>query len=140
MESKRKLSLAKEFGLLVDRLGAEKEDVIQSYIFLMRKDDAEEIAEDLNWDVTSTSVGSAKISILIDQLMDCGLLKFSSSTGYRLTEEGKELLLRNIPENLRKRYIELIEEIDALEDRNEIVKIAKKMYLEKEKEKFRYYV
>lgn len=140
MDPRKKLSLVEEFSLLVEKLGAEREDVIQSYIFLIREEGAEEVAEELNWDVTSTSVGSAKISILIDQLMDCGLLKFSSNPGYMLTEEGRELLLKNIPENLRKKYTERIERIGNLGDRNEIVKIAKKKYLKKKKEKLRYYV
>lgn len=138
MEPRRKLSLAKEFGLLVDKLGTGKEDIIQSYIFLIREEEAEEVAEELEWDVTSTSVDSSKISILIDQLMDCELLNFSSSVGYMLTEEGKELLLEGIPEDLKKRYIERIERINSGENGNEIVKMAKEEYIEKHK--LRYHV
>lgn len=137
METRRRLSLAKEFGLLVDTLGAEKEDIIQSYIFLIRgEEEAEEVVEELNWNITPISVNSTKISTLIDQLIECGLLRVSSNPGYVLTEEGRELLLKNIPEDLKKRYNEYIESINDLGDRNEIVKIAKVKYLEKNKRRY----
>lgn len=136
MEVTKKLSLAKELGLLVERLGAEKEDVIQSYMFLVGEEDAEEVAEELEWEITPISVTSAEISILIDQLTDCGLLRFSSNPGYMLTEEGRELLLGDVPEELRKKYNARIEKINALGEKNEIVKIAKEKYLERNRRRY----
>jgi hypothetical protein len=132
MVTRKKLSLVEEFGPVVERLGVEKEDVIQSCIFLIREEGAKDIAEELDWDVTSTSVGSAKISILIDQLMDFGLLDFLSNKGYILTGKGRKLLLNNIPEDLKKKYNNYIESV-IQKDKDEIVKSARKKYLEKEK-------
>lgn len=131
------LSLAKEVGLLVDTLGAEKEGVIQSYVFLIREEkDAKEIVEEVDWSMAPTAVTSAKISVLIDQLIEFGLLKVSSNPGYVLTEKGRKMLLRNISGTLKERYKEYIETISNLGDRNNIVKIAKEKYLEKNKHRY----
>lgn len=132
MKERRSLSLAEELGILIDKMeGAEKEDFIQSYVFLIRDDGLEEVEEELDWEATSTSVGSAKISVLIDYLLDLNLLEYSSNPGYVLTEEGRRVLLEDIPEDLRNAYSKHYEKIAALGDNSEITRIAKKRYLAK---------
>lgn len=129
---KKDLSLAEEIAVLVEKMGsAEKEDFIQSYIYLIREENPEEVAEQLDWEATSTSVASAKISILIDYLLELDLLEYSSNPGYRLTKEGRRILLHDIPKELWNKYSDRYESIAALGDNKEIVKIARRKYLEK---------
>lgn len=131
MAERRRISLAEELGLLVEMLKeAEKEDVIQSYIFLIRDEGTEEVDEELDWELTQTAVASAKVSIQIDYLLDFNLLKYSLNPGYMLTEEGKKILLKNIPKDVKKKYNERIEKIADLGNNREIVRIAREKYLE----------
>ena len=132
MKEKRCLSLAEEIGILIDKMGeVEKEDFIQSHIFLMREEGLEEVEENLHWGATSTTVASAKISNLIDYLLDLNLLKYSSNPGYALTEEGRKILLRDIPTELMDAYNACYEKVAALGNNEEISKEAKLRYLTK---------
>lgn len=132
MKERRGLSLAEELGILIDKMeGAEKEDFIQSYVFLIRDDGLEDVEEELDWEVTSTSVASAKISVLIDYLFALNLLEYSSNPGYILTKEGRRVLLKDIPKDLRDTYGKHYEKIAALGDRTQITKIARQKYLAK---------
>lgn len=132
MKEAKKLSIAEEIGLLMEKLNeTEKEDTIQSCIFLIREENVEEVEEELDWDITSTSVVSSKVSILIDQLLAFDLLKYSQNPGYVLTEEGKKVLLKDIPKDIKKSYSKHIEKIIEIGDNEEIIKLAKKKYLQK---------
>lgn len=132
----RKLSLANELGLLLNNLEIEKEEVIQSFMYLIREEGAEDLTENLSWRLPSISVNSPKVSLLIYQLIDFNLVKFSRNPGYFLTERGKELLLGDIPEDLVKKYNEHIERVRALGEYNVIVSIARDKYLKRKKEKY----
>jgi len=132
MRDDKKLSIAEEIGLLMEKLNeTEKEDTIQSCIFLIREENVEEVEEELDWDITSTSVVSSKVSILIDHLLNFDLLKYSSNPGYVLTEEGKKVLLKDIPADIKEAYGKHIEKIIEIGDNEEIIKLAKKKYLKK---------
>jgi hypothetical protein len=131
MKEEKILSLAEELGMVIEEMeGAEKEDFIQSYIFLIRERGLEGV-EEVDWEVTSTSVASAKISILIDYLLDLNLLEYSSNPGYILTREGRSVLLRDIPEDIREDYRKRCQEIATIGDGAQIVKTARQKYLAK---------
>ncbi|KYK33894.1 MAG: hypothetical protein HXS46_16255 [Theionarchaea archaeon] len=126
MKEERRLSLAEELGMLIDRMKeVEKEDFIQSYMFLIRKEGLEEVEEELHWEVTSTAVASAEISILIDYLLDLNLLEYSSNPGYVLTEEGRRILLEDIPTDLRDTYSACYEKVAALGNNEKITRKAR---------------
>jgi len=132
MKEKRRLSLAEELGMLIDRMEeVEKEDFIQSYVFLIRKEGLEEVEEKLHWEATSTAVASAKISTLIDYLLDLNLLEYSLNPGYVLTKEGRKILLEDIPTNLKDAYNACYEKVAALGTNEEIARKAKLRYLTK---------
>ncbi|MGC1122034.1 MAG: hypothetical protein WBA22_13165 [Candidatus Methanofastidiosia archaeon] len=132
MKEKRRLSLAEELGMLIDKLeGVEKEDLIQCYVFLIRKEGLEEVEEELQWEATSTAVASAEISLLIDYLLDLNLLEYSSNPGYVLTKEGRRILLEDIPPELKDAYDVYYEKVAALGDSEEILRKAKMRYLMK---------
>ena len=135
MKERKGLSLAEEMGILLEKMkGPEKEDFIQSYLYLIREEKPEEVKTELSWEVTSTSVASAQISVLIDHLFAFGLMEYSSNPGYMLTEKGKKILLKDIPEDLKNKYSERCERIACLGDNTEIVKVARKKYLEKRRD------
>lgn len=132
MKEKRRLSLAEELGMLIDRMEeVEREDFIQSYVFLIRKEGLEEVEEQLYWEATSTAVASAKISTLIDYLLDLNLLEYSLNPGYVLTKEGRRILLEDIPTDLRDTYNAYYEKVAALGNNEEITREAKLRYLTK---------
>jgi len=132
MKEKRRLSLAEELGMLIDRMEeVEREDFIQSYVFLIRKEGLEEVEEKLYWEATSTAVASAKISTLIDYLLDLNLLEYSLNPGYVLTKEGRRILLEDIPTDLRDTYNACYEKVAALGNNEEITREAKVRYLTK---------
>jgi hypothetical protein len=132
MKEKRRLSLAEEVGMLIDKLEVvEKEDLIQCYIFLIRKGGLEEVEEELQWEATSTAVASPEISVLIDYLLDLNLLEYSSNPGYVLTKEGRRILLEDIPSELKNAYNVYYEKVAALGDGEEILREARIRYLTK---------
>jgi len=132
MRKDKKLSIAEEIGLLMEKLSeTEKEDIIQSYLYLVREENLKDIVEELEWDITSTSVASPSITILIDLLLDFKLLEYSPNPGYRLTKGGKELLLRDISEEVKNSYSACIEKIVQIGDDKKVVKEARKKYIEK---------
>jgi hypothetical protein len=129
-QTKEVLSLAEEVGIIIEEMKApEKEDFIQSFLYLLREEEPEEAKEQLNWEVTSTSVASVKVSILIDYLLDLNLIKYSSNPGYFLTDEGRRILLNDISPQLRAKYGERCKRTSSFGDNTQIMKIAKEKYL-----------
>ena len=43
-----------------------------------------------------------------------------------MSDKGRELLLKDIPEDFKRKYNEYIENINDLGDRNKIIRIAKR--------------
>lgn len=123
--------MAEEIGILLDlSFPFDEEDFIQNFMFLIRKDNANNVITITDWEVTSSSIASPEISTLIDYLLDLELIEYSSNPGYRLTEKGKKVLLTDIPIDTRKEYIENCNKVVTLGTKKEIAKVAKKQYFE----------
>ncbi|MGD2250214.1 MAG: hypothetical protein PVF58_17575 [Candidatus Methanofastidiosia archaeon] len=134
MKEKKLLSLAEELGMLINRMkNVKKEDFIQSYIFLIRTKGFKKVKEELHWEATSTAVASVEISILIDYLLELNLLEYSSILGYVLTDEGRKILLKDIPKTLTDTYNEHYEKVAALGTNEEITRKAKIKYLQEKR-------
>lgn len=134
------LGLTEELVLILDKMGEiNNEDIIQSYLYLIREKKGEEInGENIPWDVSSTAVISPKISFLLYVMIDDNLIQCKKNPGYILTEKGKNELLKKIPKEIRKKYDTYIDEITELGNCDEIVKIAKNQFLIKDKKKYEF--
>jgi predicted transcriptional regulator len=129
MESANRLSLAEEIGLLLDLSAAiDEEDFIQNFMFLIREESTDEVIEIADWEITSSSVASSEISTLIDYLLDLKLIEYSSNPGYRLTEKGKQILLSDIPDDVKGAYIENYHKVRTIGTKKDMAKTAKKRY------------
>jgi hypothetical protein len=80
-------------------------------------------------------VAAFNSSELVDYLLDLNLLEYSPNPGYILTREGRSVLLKDIPEDIRKDYRKRCQEIATIGDSAQIVRTARQEYLARNRTK-----